>query len=239
MLSTKIKITAFLLLLSLFGFVWFFNNDPIADKKELLILDMVGKNPGENRLESTFNDPEKLKEHGYSGQVKRDFLTGAVTFDSLGGDIFPEGSASRKWVNETETRIRKQIKDAKDAGIKIYYFTDIIILPKKIKELYRDQICDANGNISFEKAKTKEIHKIMIEEIFRKFPEVDGLVIRTGENYVYDLPYHVGNNPLNKLKPIESHIDLIKFLREEVCIKRNKKIIYRTWSFDGFHTDPN
>lgn len=233
-MTIKVGLAVLLTLLSIVGAGWLYKNYSFVAKKELLILDMVGKN-----TESSFNNAKKLKKYGYNGQIKRDFIIGAITFDSLKEDIFPEGSESRKTIYETEVRVRNQINAALAAGIKIYYFTDVIILPKKIKELYRDQICDEDGNISFDKPRTKEIYKIMIEEVFRKFPEVEGLVIRTGENYVYDLPHYVGNSPIDKNHPRESHINLINFLRKEICEKRNKKIIYRTWSFDGFHTDPN
>lgn len=127
--------------------------------------------------------------------------------------------------------------------MKAYYATDIIILPKKLVELYKDEICDEKGRISFEKPKTWEIHRIMLNELFDRFPDMDGLVIRTGETYLHNIPHHVGNGPVdykNKYdKSIEIHTKLMQLLRDEVCLKRNKKIIYRTWDFDFFHTRPD
>ena len=202
------------------------------------ILDMVQNNPGEPLTVSEFNKPDYLKKHGYNGQVIADFTFAhaALTFEKLNPLIFPEGSDERAWVTKAAERVRQNIKAAHQAGIKIYYFTDIIVLPKKLVELYRNEICDKDGQISFERPKTVEIHRIMLNELFETFPDLDGLVIRTGETYLNNVPYHTGNNPITNAE--ESHIKLINLLREEVCVKRNKNVFYRTWSFGGMHEQP-
>jgi len=77
----------------------------------------------------------------------------------------------------------------------------------------------------------------MLREIFKRFPDLDGLVIRTGETYLQNVPYHTGNNPI--INGPECHIKLLKILREEVCEKLDKEVIYRTWDFGNFHIDPD
>ncbi len=199
------------------------------------VLDMVHNNPGEPLTVTSFNNPEFLKKNGYTGKVMNDFTFAhaAITFDQLNKNIFPENSAERKWVNDAAARVKKNIAAAHAAGIKIYYFTDLIVLPKKLVELYHDEICNEKGKISFEKPKTIEIHRMMIDELFATFPDLDGLVIRTGETYLNNVPYHTGNNPITN--GVSSHVKLLQLLREEVCEKRNKTIFYRTWSFGGMH----
>jgi hypothetical protein len=208
-------------------------------KNNYYILDMVQNNPGEPLTKTIFNDPGYLKENGYSGQVIADFtfVHAAITFDKLSPKIFPVGSKERAWVLAAADRVRQNIKQAHKAGMKIYYFTDIIVLPKKLVEMYHDEICDAKGNISFERPKTIEIHRVMLNEVFDTFPDLDGLVIRTGETYLNNVPYHTGNNPITN--GAESHVKLINLLREEVCVKRNKMVFYRTWSFGGMHENPD
>jgi len=76
----------------------------------------------------------------------------------------------------------------------------------------------------------------MLQEVFETFPGLDGLVIRTGETYLNDVPYHIGNNPITN--GVASHVKLISLLKEVVCEKYNKKIFYRTWGFGGMHDDP-
>ena len=38
------------------------------------------------------------------------------------------------------------------------------------------------------------------QQAFGTYPETTGLVVRTGETYVFDNPYHVGNSPLAALR---------------------------------------
>lgn len=199
------------------------------------ILDMVHNNPGEPLTQSAFNDPAFLQKNGYTGQVINDFtfVHAAITYKTLDARIFPEGSASWKWVQQAAEKVRNNIHRAHAAGIKVYYFTDLIVLPKALVTLYKQDICDSAGRISLERPKTMAVMRIMLEEIFATFPELDGLVIRTGETYLNNVPWHTGNNPITNGPA--SHIKLINLLREEACVKRNKMIFYRTWSFGGMH----
>jgi hypothetical protein len=208
-----------------------------AQKPEF-IMDMVHHNPGEALAKSAFTNPEYVKKSGFNVQVMNDFLfpTAAVSFDSFDTTIFPKGSKDREWLDASTVQIQNNIKAAHAAGIKVFYFTDIVVLPKKIVEKYKTQLCDANGKITFEKPLTVELHKIMFDELFQKFPDLDGLVIRTGETYLNNVPYHTGNNPISNGPA--SHIKLLQLLRDEICVKRNKTIIYRTWSFGGMHDIP-
>jgi hypothetical protein len=149
------------------------------------ILDMVHNNPGEPLTKTIFNDPTYLKKNSYNGQVINEFVFAhaALTFDELNPHIFPMGSKEREWVMDAEEKVRENIRRAHAAGMKVYYFTDIIVLPKKLVEIYHDEICDKQGRISFERPRTIQIHRIMLNELFDKFPDMDGLVIRTGETY--------------------------------------------------------
>ncbi|MFY7899079.1 MAG: hypothetical protein ACOVNY_02770, partial [Chitinophagaceae bacterium] len=178
-----------------------------------------------------------LAVNGYNGKVMNDFVFphAAIFFNKLQPNLFPKGSKEAIWIEAAAEKIKANIREAHAAGINIYYFTDIIVLPKKVVELYRNEICDENGKISFERPKTVEIHQLMIRELFETFPELDGLVIRTGETYTNNVPYHTGNNPITN--GVQSHVKLISLLREEICEKLNKKVFYRTWSFGGMHDD--
>ena len=215
-----------------------FSGIALKAQKPEFIMDMVHHNPGEALAKSAFTNPEYVKSSGFNVQVMNDFIfpTAAVSFDSFDATIFPKGSKDREWLDAATLQIQNNIKAAHAAGIKVFYFTDIVVLPKKIVEKYKDQLSDSCGKISFEKPLTVELHKIMFEELFQKFPDLDGLVIRTGETYLNNVPYHTGNNPI--CDGARSHIKLLNLLRDEVCVKHNKTVIYRTWSIGGFHNDP-
>lgn len=221
-----------------------------SQNESKLILDMVHHNPGESFTESVFNNPVALKEYGFNGQVINEFMPPhcAITYDEISNDIFPQGSEERKWADVLAGRINKQIKEVHAQGLKAYYFMDIILFPKRVVEMYKDELCSADGKIDWDRPRTKEFHQLMIKELFDRFPDMDGLVVRTGENYRQNIPYHQGNELVNnahKEEAIRKHSELVQMLREEVCVNRNKIVVYRTWDYAwnaerGFlHTRPD
>jgi hypothetical protein len=203
------------------------------------LLDMVQSNPGEAPFQSRFNDPAKLREYGYDAQVVNEFRPPhtAITFDSFDPRIFPAGSDARAWVADNAAVVDERIARAHAAGLACYYFTDIIVLPKRMVELYGDQILDAQGRINLDRPLTQEIHRLMLREVFARFPGLDGLVVRTGETYLQNVPFHTGNNPITG--GAASHLTLLRILREEVCERAGKRVFYRTWStVDKLREDP-
>ena len=202
------------------------------------ILDMVQANPGEPPPQSAFTDPARLASYGYGGQVVNDWRppSTAITYDSLHRDVFPPGSDARAWVQRTAADIDARIERIHGAGLRALYFTDLIVLPKRLVALYRQAILDRSGRIDLDRPMTQQLLRVMVAEIFARFPRLDGLVIRTGETYLQDAPFHTGNDPITR--GAHSHLILLGLLRAEACVKRGKTIVYRTWSFDGFHTDP-
>ena len=221
-----------------------------SQSTDKLILDMVHHNPGEAFTESVFNDPVVLSNYGFNGQVINEFKPPhcAVTYDEISKDIFPAGSEERKWADALAERINEQIEKIHAQGLKAYYFMDIILFPKRLVDVYKEELCSADGKIDWDKPRTKEFHRIMIKELFERFPYIDGLVVRTGENYRQNIPYHQGNELVNnshKDEAIRKHAELVQMLREEVCVKRNKTVVYRTWDYAwnaerGFlHTQPD
>ncbi|MCX4551654.1 hypothetical protein [Streptomyces sp. NBC_01500] len=197
------------------------------------LLDMVQANPGEPMTESRYTDPRTLAAYDYDGQVINEFRpphTG-VTFDTVDDRIFPAGSDARAWVEENARGIDAHISRAHAAGIDSYFFTDIIVLPERLVELYGDEVLDDQGRISLHRPRTLEIHRLMLREVFARFPGIDGLVIRTGETYLQNVPFHTGNNPITEGQA--SHLLLIDLLREEVCVRAGKRLFYRTWSTGG------
>lgn len=208
----------------------------------LRTLDMVHHNPGEKPTQSKFLDPAFLAAMGSGAKVVNDFQAPqcACTFDELDPTIFPVGSESRKWVENFAASCESRAKACHAAGLKCYYFMDVIVLPRELIRKYRDEICGPGGKVSFAREKTWEIHRLMLREMLRRIPSVDGFVIRTGEMYSHNVPYHGGNTPVNYRKDpegfVKTHARLMNLLREEVCVKANREVLYRTWDFMLFHT---
>jgi hypothetical protein len=219
-----------------------------------LVLDMVHHNPGEAQFETAFLDPRRLAAYGYNGQVFK-HINCAASFDAFDGRVFPIGSPERAWIDRLAEQLQRQNLKAKKAGLQVYYHIDLFVLPKNLIALCRDDICDPEtGRISLDRPKTLEVHHILFEEICGRFPEVDGFIVRVGETYLFDTPHHVGNSPIPivgepwtpiyryrtilKGEPtppawtsaqVEAYVKLLRFLREELCVRHGKRLIFRTW----------
>ncbi|MDP4210278.1 MAG: hypothetical protein Q8928_15805 [Bacteroidota bacterium] len=207
-------------------------------KKSLTVFDMVHHNPGEAEFETSYNTPEKYIQYGYTGKVFHlfDAAQYGISFELYDKSLYADSDEDKKWIVRKAESISKKYKEFSKAGLEVYCMMDMIVLPKKLVQKYKTEICDGRGKIDIHRPKTQEIIRALINEIFIKFPELSGLVIRTGETYLNDTPFHQGNNPI--FNKTHSHIELINLLRDEVCVKRNKKLYYRTWDTDYFHALP-
>lgn len=212
------------------------------------VLDMVHRNPGEPYPQTAFLNPGHLASWGYSGQVLLSVIEGVPTFDSIAPGMLPRGGDERAWAEKTANQIQEQIARARAAGIRCYAWMQLLVFPKAIVEKFKDQICDRQGRIDIARPFTQQLLRAQLEEIFTRFPELDGLVVRTGEIYLKDLPYHTSNGSGQTtliqantaiLNGEQSHLEILHLLREEVCVKLDRNIFYRTWDFgNNFHTNP-
>jgi hypothetical protein len=215
------------------------------------IMDFVHNNLGLPPRISKFNDTEFLKSLDYNGTTPHWYVQCGIMYDSLEKGIVPEGSEEREWIMANASKLKKQIKQAKKADIDLYPFTDFLVVPKSVwekygKQMVEDEFIDKVDTENYckpdiRKEMTRKILRIQIDEIFKTFPDLDGLMLRFGETYLHDTPFHLGGSPVKTRghDGIEGHIEMIKLLREEVCVKRNKKLFYRTWDFGNFfHVNP-
>lgn len=221
---------------------------------------MVHHNPGEPPFVTKFNDPAVLKSWGYNGQVIKTFPQTALTYGAFDPELVPPGSPQRAWCDKTGAAVDKKIAEAKAAGLAVFNFTDVLVVPESLLVKYGDEMTVGNGTITkaiIEKNRKEGIHgsldgtgrrlsvlrpmtqqvmRVQIAELFQRFPDLTGIFIRFGETYLHDTPFHVGGSPVGGGE--EEHRVLINLLREEVCVKRGKLLFYRTWGWDGFLTKP-
>ena len=212
------------------------------------LLDMTHRNPGDDYPASEFVDPQFLASWGYTGQVIGS-IGGIQTFDEVAPGLLPDGSPERAWALQHADELRRRVQLAHAAGLKCFAGTDMILLPKKLIQKFKAEICDRQGRIDIELPKTQELFRALLRETFQRVPDLDGIVVRTGEVYLQGFPYHAasGNFSDNQrqggsaiLHGEQSHIELLKIFRAEVCERLNKVVIYRTWSFgsQNFHENP-
>src|SRR5436190_291452 len=133
------------------------------------ILDMVHHNPGEPRFQSAFLNPEHLVDYGFNGQVFK-HINCVATFAASGVDVFPEGSPDRAWLEEFTPGIEQEIASAKAKGLKVFYHIDLFVLPKRLVEHFKAEICDQTGRISLERPRTLELHRVLFDELTERFP---------------------------------------------------------------------
>lgn len=206
------------------------------------VMDMVHHNPGENPTKTKFLSPDVLKDYGYNAQVFKHINT-AIPFSKYDSEIVLN-TEETAWFRTMQDGIKREISNAKHYGLKVYYHIDLFVLPKTVVEKYKNEICDEEGKISLRKEKTLEIHRFLLNEIFNLFPEVDGLIVRVGETYLHDTPYHIGNGAVkyeDENQEIQDFSFLLNFLRTEICEKHKKYLFFRTWDCfpNKFHANLN
>jgi hypothetical protein len=212
------------------------------------VLDMVHDNPGEPPQESSFRNPRRLADWGYNGQVIEAGADSCETFAAIDPAIMLKGDNARAWIEQRVMSLEQLAQKAHAANLKAYAWMQFIVLPKAVVARFKDEICDAQGRIDLERPMTQKILRAQIAELFERCPSLDGLVVRTGEIYLQDSPFHAASAKANESKTQsstailhgpQSHITLLKILRDEVCVKRGKLVFYRTWDFgNNFHVNP-
>lgn len=242
-------------------------NPSSTAKPARFILDMVHHNPGEPPFESRFLDPAHLVDYGFNGQVFK-HINCIATFEATGVDVFPAGSADREWLESFTPRITAEIAAAKAAGLMVFYHIDLFVLPKRLVSHFAEEILDPDtGRILADRPKTLELHRILFDEILARFPDVDGFIIRVGETYLFDTPFHTGNGPIPRVGPAwtpdylyqetlagrepseprwttaqaDAYVDLVGFLRDEICGRHCRWLFFRTWDIfpDKLHALPD
>lgn len=208
-------------------------------RQSYFVMDMVHHNPGEDMTNSEFLNPSYLKANGYGAKVF--FLFEAAQFGidwkNFDDSLFPDTSEAGRWVAEKAKIIHTKYNDAKKEGLDVYCMLDMLVLPSALVEKHKAELTNGKGKIDISKPYTQHCVRELMKEMFDVFPQLDGLVIRTGETYLHDAPYYAGNHPVQT--GMCDHVTLINLLREEVCEKRHKRLFYRTWDMGKLHSLPH
>lgn len=226
----KIDITATAILLSLASLFSGCDHERNNATPLRMLLDMVHHPPGAPHYQTKYNDPKELAQLGYGGKVYMLFESAqlAVNWDTVDADIIPKGSEASQWVKRKAAEVHEKLGAAKAAGLQAFCQSDLILFPTALIKKYGMEATFGNPA----DPQTQKFLRLLIDLMFRQFPELDGIVVRIGETYLDDAPYHQGRID-DKEDADKTIIPLMKLLREEVCVKLNKQLIFRTWmSFD-------
>lgn len=136
----------------------------------------------------------------------------ATDYSNYDPTIFPENSEGRKWISERQQKIAQVMAAAKKYHLKTVASSDIFIYPK--------------GQDS---SKKWDLLEYSLNEFMTRFPEIDMITTRFGENYSYYNKFFSGA-PLEG-KSIESQFHkIIDFIHKIVSDKYGKIYMPRTWA---------
>jgi len=102
--------------------------------------------------------------------------------------------------------------------------SDMVLFPKRLVEKYALEKTMGDPK----NPQTDKFLRLLMAQMFDRFPDLDGLVVRIGETYLHDAPYHQGTIQ-NNTDAQKTIIPLVQLLRDEICAKRKKQLIFRTW----------
>ena len=143
------------------------------------VMDFVHNNLGLPPRVSKFNDTGFLESLGYNGTTPHWYVQCGITYDSLEKGIVPEGSDERRWILANAEKLKKQIKEAKNADVELYPFTDFLVVPESVwekygKQMVADEFVDKVDTENYRKPDirkemTQKMLRIQIDEIFQNF----------------------------------------------------------------------
>jgi hypothetical protein len=132
---------------------------------------------------------------------------------------------------------RAEIDAAHAQGMQIFLTSDLFQFPTLLLKRYASEVTWPNSTcysytrgptcIDLRANATQVFLRLLFDEVKATFPTLDGLVLRYGENS--PCAEHQGNAPFDTSDAIPSLQRLLVFLREELCVRRNLTVLFRTW----------
>jgi len=177
--------------------------------------------------------------YGYNAIALPWFLE-CVNFDLLenGRQVYGEKSIYRDRHDTLSSRFHELMKIAAEHGLSTYLWTDMVALTPPLKDYFERSL----GSVDTENPEFWQVYGKAAEEVFAKFPCLDGIIIRIGEaGSIYNKP---GWDYTSELYVKTG--DAVKMMLEaflNAAAKYEKNIIFRTWSvgvgeIGDMHTNP-
>ena len=208
----------------------------------MLILATILDNPGEPIAETRYRDPAELRRLGYNGLVlfETTALSGVERPDSVGtGEV-------RRWVAQHFETVCKRIEEARAASLSVYLAYDVLSLPAEVVDeegavltcRSRPQtLCPASDELL-------ERSVAALESLLGQLPQVEGVVLRFGDNDALRLPHLVGNDiyhphcpRCSQLGRADRIVRVVEPFYRFVVERLGKRLIVRAWNVNpgGMH----
>lgn len=170
-----------------------------------------------------------------------------LLYDALDPAIYDPKlyAKERAWVEEKRRLARQQIAIAKAYHLKVVTPGDVISLPRQVLALYKTEVADGVGRFCIAKKKTNQLLRYAMDELFRDFPEIDAVMVRTGENYPRG-PM-TGNDPAlarcnldNAASGTDGVRQTLELFQAKVIDGHGRILIQRGWDLGagGMHASP-
>ncbi len=181
----------------------------------------------------------KMASYGYNA-ISLPWFLEVVNFDrvELGQQVYGKGSIYRSRHDTLGNRIGELMLVAAENGMKTYLWTDMVALTPPLKEYFNSRF----GSVATENSEFWEIYGLAAEEVFEKFPLLEGIIIRIGEaGSIYNKPGWDYTSELYVQTGDAVQMMLEAFLA--AAEKYNRDIVFRTWSvgvgeIGDMHTNP-
>ena len=195
-------------------------------------------------LDPRYPGPDQALEWGYNAVLTEPWPT-LVLFDRYDPAIYNPArfAKERAWVEARRELAGQQIHRAKRLHLKVFAPGDVISLPDQVAALYGKAVTNGNAPARYciELPKVQAVLAAALDELFTTFPEVDGVMVRTGENYAIE---HISGNTPQAAQcgadGQDSVARMLRFMYQQVVVRHGKQLIQRTWDLggDGAHAQP-
>lgn len=206
-----------------------------------ILMDSYQINPGDpfGNQASKYTNMQHLHSLGYSARTSSMEQSPAFCLDYNSADRVPSGGVfsydqkSLAWAQAYCQGMNLMIEESVSAGLEMYFFTDMVVFPLSLIKIYPEVVHPNTTSTIQWNNWTEYLLTVMFDEWFERFPLTHGIVVRTGETYTFDTPYHAGSSPIVGMANITDQQDVwihfLQLLCDVVCIKHGRKVIFRTW----------
>ena len=208
----------------------------------MLKLATILNNPGEPKVESRYNDPRQLKELGYNGLViySTTGLSGVASAEAIAD------SEVRYFVEQQIEEVRSKVADAREAGLDVYITYDVLSLVREQVEANVLQVsCKNRPEMLCPGAEVAlDYSASALKSLLQQIGDVQGVVLRFGDNDAARLPHLVGNDIYQPHCGRCSHLGradrivlVLKKFHKLVVGELGKRLIARAWNVrpNGLH----
>ncbi len=190
-------------------------------------------------LDPRYPGPEQALRWGYNTVMTEPWPALALYDQSAPGLYDPARfGTQRAWVENERRLAGAEIQQAKALHLRVIAPGDVILLPQQAAHVLGREVADAAGRYCIEYPRVQALLAAAIDELFASFPEIDGILVRTGENY--PLGPLAGNTLSDGDCPRQNGDSLemaLRLLHQQVVVKHGRQLIYRGWDLGagGLH----